>query len=192
MTALRVRLVSLHHPVPPYSGDTAASFSAFEGQYRWVGPPTDYVESQGTQTPFIASMLQCTPHYADWGSIGLLHVLGAEIVPSSLYEFQSIREGCPTASAYVYSGGVQIETGRWGDVVAPFRPPSASQQPDIGDISALVDKFRSAPGAPIKARSVLAGQIPNLTNDLDFSHVSACVDAFRGLGYPFAGPANCP
>lgn len=192
MTALRVRLVSLHHPVPPYSGGSAANFSVFEGQYRWVGPPVDYVESQSTQTPFIASTLQCTPHYADWGSIGLLHVVGAEIVPSSVYEVQSIREGCHTASAFSYSSGLQIVTGRWGDVAAPFRPPAESQQPDIGDISALVDKFRSAPGAPIKARSVLAGQTPNLTADLDFSHVSACVDAFRGLGYPFAGPTSCP
>lgn len=191
LTAIRVRLLSLHHPSPPYSGGMAADFSSFEGQYRWVGPPMEYVESTSSQVPFTASVLQCTPYYHDWGSIGLLHVLGAEIIPSSNYEVRSIREGCYTQSAYSYAPALEVGTGRWGDVAEPFRPPATTQQPDIADISALVDKFRSLPGAPIKVRSLLSGQIPNLAADLDFGHVSMCVDAFRGLGYPVAGPQNC-
>jgi len=191
MTALRVRLVSLHHPNPPYTGGSAANFTDFEGEFRWVGPPTQYVESQTNQTTFTAATLQCAPHYADWGSIDLLHVFGSEVVPSSVYEIQAILESCPSSSNLSYSAAVQFSTGRWGDVVAPFAPPSNSQQPDVSDISALVDKFRSAIDAPIKARAALAGQIPNLEPDLDFGHVSACVDAFRGVGYSFPGPVGC-
>ncbi len=191
MTALRVRMVSLHHPDPPYTGGAAADFTAFEGQFRWVGPPSEYVESLGSPTPFTAATLQCTPHYADWGTIGLLHVLGIEVIPSSVYEVQAITEGCPIGSTYTYSEGMQVITGRWGDVDFPFNPPATTQQPDVGDISALINKFRSTPGAPIKARALLAGPIPNVAVDFDFGHVAVCVDAFRGEGYPYPPPVNC-
>ncbi len=191
MTALRVRLTSLHHPNPVYTGGPGISYAALEGKFRWVGPPSQYVESTSNQTPFTASTLQCAPYYNDWETTGLLHVFGAEIVPSSLYEVQAVSEGCPTGSSFTYSPALQIVTGRWGDVEAPFNPPAHTQQPDVGDISALVSKFRSAPGAPIKARSVLSGPVPNIVGDVDFGHISSCVDAFRGLGYPYAPPANC-
>ena len=71
---------------------------------------------------------------------------------------------------------------------------------DIADIRALVNKFRSAPGAPIKARALLAGEPGNpfgeithpvLNVDLGFSHISACVDAFRGVPYPYT-ISTCP
>jgi hypothetical protein len=62
-------------------------------------------------------------------------------------------------------------------------------QPDLGDISALVDKFKSAPGAPIKARALLAGidafGSMNIALDVGFDHISAGVDAFRGAPYPY-------
>jgi hypothetical protein len=49
--AYRVRLVSLHHPDPPYTGDIATDFSTHEGEVRWVGPPGTYVESSANSTP---------------------------------------------------------------------------------------------------------------------------------------------
>jgi hypothetical protein len=65
----------------------------------------------------------------------------------------------------------------------------------VGDISALVNKFRSAPGAPIKARALLTGEDGlgnvNIGPDLSFGHIAACVDAFRGKPYPFT-IAACP
>jgi len=73
-------------------------------------------------------------------------------------------------------------------------------QPDISDVSALVDKFRNAPSAPIKARGLLAGEPGNafgeitpavLSVDFGFSHISACVDAYRGAPYPYVISA-CP
>jgi hypothetical protein len=73
-------------------------------------------------------------------------------------------------------------------------------QPDVTDIGALVNKFRSAPDAPIKARAFLAGAPGNtfgeitdpvLDVDFGFGHISACVDAFRGVPYPYM-IATCP
>ena len=55
-------------------------------------------------------------------------------------------------------------------------------------------------GAPIKARALLAGEPGNifgeitppvLNVDFGFSHISACVDAFRGVPYPYS-IASCP
>jgi hypothetical protein len=76
-------------------------------------------------------------------------------------------------------------------VETPYNPPSPTTQPDLGDISALVNKFRSAPGAPIKARTKLQPAVPNMATDVDFTDISMCVDAFRGKGYPFA-IQSCP
>jgi len=44
--------------------------------------------------------------------------------------------------------------------------------------------------AVIKARGDLAGDTPDQV--IDFVDISYCVDAFRGDGYPFAGPTECP
>jgi len=41
--ALRVRLVSLHHVDPPYSGGPSVPFTAFEGQVRYAGPTVVYL-----------------------------------------------------------------------------------------------------------------------------------------------------
>lgn len=194
LTALRVTLTSLHHPNPPYTAGIAADFSSFEGQVRWVGPPTSYVESTTNPTTFMAAVLQCEPYYHDWTTVGLVHVFGREVVPSSVYTIASMDDfcagnetGCPVVSA-----GLEITTTRWADLESPFNPPSSSVQPDITDVGGLVNKFRSAPGAPIKARAAIAGEIPDLTQDIGFMNISACVDAFRGLPYPHGGPQACP
>jgi hypothetical protein len=75
-------------------------------------------------------------------------------------------------------------------VETPYSPLAAGQ-PDFGDIAALVNKFKALPGAPIKARSLIApndlfGNINNATMsvDLGFGHIAACVDAFGGDPYP--------
>lgn len=193
-TALRVTLTSLHHPNPPYTAGTAADFSAFEGQERWVGPPTSYVESTSNPIPFMASVLQCQPHYQDWSTVGLVHVLGREIVPSSVYTVASVDDFCAgnEQGCLAISSGLEIATARWGDIEIPYNPPSLTVQPDLGDVAALVNKFRSAPGAPIKARAALYSDIPDLSLDIGFEHISACVDAFRGVPYPYIGPLPCP
>jgi hypothetical protein len=68
----------------------------------------------------------------------------------------------------------------------------------LGDIGALVNKFRCAAGAPIKAQAMLAGvdAFGNITPAamavaVGFAQISACVDAFRGQPYPYI-IATCP
>jgi hypothetical protein len=193
-TALMVTLTSLHHVAPPYTGGTAADFTAWEGQVRWVGPPQQYLESVSSGVLFLASTLQCEPYYQDWVTVSLLHVTGAEIVPSSLYDVQAVSitcQGAETGCADV-SPALRTGTTRWGDIWPAYNPPDPSTQPDFNDIGALVNKFKSALGAPIKARALLAGQVPNMVPDVSFVHISACVDGFKGLGYPYPGPCVCP
>jgi len=179
-TALRVWLVSLHHVSPPYTGSASVPFTLFEGQAMYVGPPAQYVESASSGTPFYASQLQCAPHYQDWSTVGLLHVTGEAIVPSSTYNVENLAASClgNEASCTAVSAPLSISTTRWGDVEAPFNPPSPDPQPDTTDISALVDKFKSSLGAPIKARALLAGSnlrgTIEVAPDLNFNHISAC------------------
>jgi hypothetical protein len=194
-TALRVKFVSLHHVVPPYTGGVSTPFTLFEGLTQYVGPPVQYICSACTYAPFYASKLQCEPYYHDWTTVGLLHVTGEAIVPTSVYEVENLAASCmgSEASCTAVSTPVSIVTTRWGDVVDPYNPPSPTSQPDFGDIAALVNKFKGAPGAPIKARALLAGNARgniDIVPDLGFGHISACVDAFKGLAYPYK-PGKC-
>ncbi len=196
-TAIRIWMDSLHHVDPPYTGGPSIPFTMFEGQSVWVGPPASYVESQVSGTPFMASLTQCTPHYQDWTTVGLLHVTGAHIVPSSVYEVEQLSFACEgnESNCGFVSPELEIRTCRWGDVQIPFNPPSTTDQPDFSDIAALTKKFREDP--LIKVRLLLAGQDANgiispaiLAQDLSFGQISACLNAFRGQTYPFK-PGKC-
>jgi len=194
-TALMVTLTSLHHVNPPYTGGTAADFTPFEGMVRWVGPPQQYMESASSGVLFWASQTQCDPYYRDWSTVSLLHITGPDIVPSSYYDVQAVSASCQGAETGCadVSTALRIPTTRWGDVETPYNPPSVDPQPDTSDISALVNKFKSALGAPIKARALLAGDargIIEIASDLNFNHISMCVDAFKGLPYPYK-PGKC-
>ncbi len=199
-TALRVRLVSLHHVNPPYAGGPSIPFSSFEGQIRWVGPPVSYVESTSVPVQFFAASLQCDPYYRDWASVGLLHVTGSAITPSSIFAVENVSDICAGSedTCIAVSPSVTVGTRRWGDVELPYNPPATSTQPDLGDVASLVNKFKSAPGAPIKARAMLAGDDAfgnispaTMTLDFSFTHIAACVDAFKGKTYPHTIQA-CP
>ncbi len=200
VAAIQVKLVSLHHVAPPYSGGPSVPFTSFEGQVRWVGPPQQYIESTSVPVPFMASALQCTPHYQDWSTVGTLHVTGSGIAPSSAYEvrvFDGSCQGIESTCGNV-SCPLALETTRWGDVEQPYNPPSTTTQPDLGDVSAMVNKFKSTPGAPIKARTLLVGDDAfgnispaTMSLDLGFSHIAACVDAFKGKPYPHT-IQSCP
>lgn len=201
-TAIRVHLVSLHHVTPPYTSGPSVAFTAMEDQVRWVGPPTQYNESTAGGAVFFASTLQCAPHYQNWSTVPLLHVTGSAIVPSSTYAVENVAAVCQgTESTSICQPGsvnvssqLEIETTRWADVETPYSPSPG--QPDFGDVAALVNKFKSAPGAPIKPRALLAGSdasgnITNINQDLGFTHISACLDAFKGVPYPH-GMQSCP
>jgi hypothetical protein len=165
------------------------------------------VESPNSGIPFYASQLECAPYYHDWSALNppvppILHVTGSAVVPSSIYEVENVAASCMgnEVNCMAVSTPLTISTTRWGDVWEPYNPPDGSVQPDITDVSKLVDKFRNAIGAPIKARGIQAGQpgdafgevtMPVMAVDFGFSHISACVDAFRGVPYPYTIRA-CP
>lgn len=178
-TAIRVTLANLPSP-----------FESFNGQIRWVGPPQSHTEAPVDPTSFVAATLQCDPYFHDWSADGLVHIYGAEIVPGATYDIQAVA--CDTAVEANFSGPLTIKTAKWGDVVEPFSPPSPTVQPDIADIGALVDKFTVTPGAPAKVRAQLHPNVPVPGASIDFTDISNCVDAFRGLPYPYVGPSDCP
>jgi len=199
--AIRVTLVSLHNVVPPYTGGASVPFTPFEGQSMYVGPPVQYVESASSGATFYAAQLQCAPHYQDWSTVGLLHVTGEAIVPSSTYNVENLAASCAAneSTCTAVSTALEIKTTRWGDVETPYYDPAQPEvsQPDTSDISSLVNKFKSAMGAPIKARALLAGGNARgtigpveISPDFNFTHISMCVDAFKGMPYPYK-PGKC-
>jgi hypothetical protein len=193
-TALRVKLISMHHPDPPnVPPNMSPNFSSFEGEYRWAGPPGTYEDSQVNNTHFVAAHLQCSPYFADWGSMGQIYIYGAEVVPDSIYEFQAVVEVCGTVDESLYSSDLSMSTGRWGDVVQPYQAPSPAplSQPNISDITAIVDKFKDRPSAIVKPRAQLQGNSVNPASAISISDVALCVDAFKGLVYSFSGPTSC-
>jgi hypothetical protein len=192
-TVIRVTLRSLHHPNPPNLPQfPATDFSTFEGQIRWVGSPSTFTETEVPATTFTGATLQCEPHFMDWSTVGLVHLYGPEIVPSSVYDLQVVAQGCDTSVESNFSEAITVPTARWGDIVEPFQAPSpaALTQPNIQDVAAVVDKFKGVASAPIKARSDLAPDDPDgIVNILD---VAAAVDAFKNFAYPYSGPTVCP
>ena len=65
-------------------------------------------------------------------------------------------------------------------------------QPNFSDISGVVSKFQSLPGAPMKVRAQLQPNVPDPSLAVSFADISQAVDAFRREPYPFAGPTDCP
>lgn len=195
ITALKVTLVSLHHVDPPYSNGATVPFAQFEGQSLYVGPPTRFVESRASALPFYSSNLQCEPHYQDWSTLGLLHVSGEAVVPSSIYDVQSLSESCRNNEddCPLVSTPLTLETARWGDIV-DIEKTGAAELPDFVDIASLVAKFKDLPGAPRKPVALLAGVnergAMNPGFDLNITHVSVVVDAFMGRPYPYK-PGKC-
>jgi hypothetical protein len=195
IAALRVTLVSLHHVDPPYTNGPSIPFTHFEGQSLYVGPPIRYIESQASALPFYSSILQCEPYYQDWSTLGMLHVTGEAVVPSSIYDIQSLSGSCrdDEANCEAISIALTLETTRWGDVV-DFNDTGSGEGPDFGDIAALVEKFSDGPGAPIKSAALLAGITERGAlspgSDLNMTHIAIAVDAFRGAAYPYK-PGKC-
>ncbi|UCC30029.1 MAG: hypothetical protein JSU86_17750 [Phycisphaerales bacterium] len=190
-TALRVTLEDLPSP-----------FESFEGTRMWIAGPQETSENAGKVNPadapgwptFMASRLTCQPVYADWGSLGPIHVFDDEIVPTATYEIQAISEGCDTTDEAQYSAPLAVTTSYyWGDVtgdcgVTPCTPPDGIV--DIVDVTAVYDKFRNLAGTPIKARSDVDPSLPNrLVEIIDITRTN---DAAGGASYPFAGPSGCP
>jgi len=163
---------------------------------RWVGKPGTFYEFQGPPLsgPYRAARLQCTPFYWDWKSEGLITAVGAEIAPSSEYSVQDYSAACMgiEATCTNVSAPVTMYTRRSGDVDRPFNPPAGSGQPDVTDITQLVNKFKNLPGALVKAITQVQPNLPELNTNINVLDILAVVDAFRGVKYAFSGPCVCP
>jgi len=175
-------------------------FDGFHGAIRWVGPPASCLENAPGDPPptFSAARLECAPFYGDWSNLGLVHVYGAEVMPGARYRIQTVRDDCVDPSDPVGSltSAVELFTGKWGDVVAPFAFEGTSPQPDFNDVAAIVRKFTADPSAPSKVDAQL---VPNTVlpgRPVDFKDIAADVAAFLGTPYHelagITGPCTCP
>lgn len=167
--------------------DLPAPFESFEGQSYWVGPPQDRPDTPSST--FKVAGLQCSPFYSQWIGIDVLSIISHAIVPGATYEIRSINE-CTAGDPSQATPLEVVTVGRWGDIVIPFNPPSPTVQPDLADVSAMVDKFRNVPTAVPMNRADVSPNLPDQV--LDFSDISLVVDSFRGVPYPFPGPTACP
>ncbi len=195
MTAVRVILDSLYHPGPPANvAGTDPDFSSFEGQVRWLGLPVDFPERGQPPATFKGAKLQCTPHFADWGSLGAVQIVGEAILPSSHYLVQQAPIECQNdlQNEQCYSSPVELHTARWGDVEKPFSLLNPPVQPDMEDIAAIIDTFRGLSGSLTKSRTQLRGNSVDAAHDLNFIDVMHAADAVRGSPYPYPGPQSCP
>lgn len=190
-TAVRVRLTSL------LQGQVASQIaSEFDGEVRWLGPPTEFDANPGMSPPtFMASQLQCEPYYTDWSAVGPVYVYDAAIMPNSSYDVQVLHQNCDLFSddEAKYSTPASADTALWGDVVSPYGTwDNPGGQPNFGDITAIVDTFADRGGAVHKTRAQLQPNVPQPAGSVSFADITADVDAFKGTGYPFVGPTSCP
>jgi len=176
-------------------------YASFASESRWVGPPQAFPEednSDPTRT-FVGAKLQCEPFFADWGTIGLLHVFGGDVVPNSSYDVQAIHESCIDLldDPLRYSAPLTIVTGKFGDVTSLFAEDDPGvPQPDFNDISAVVAKFTGDPSAVIKAQAQLQPNVVFPDRAVDFKDIATAVRAFVGEAYGdgdgITGPCPCP
>jgi hypothetical protein len=207
-TAIRVEMIDLQNPQPAnapcrpppdfstWESATCTAPGETNGCARWVGKPGTFYETQGPPLagPYRAARLQCTPYYHDWGTEGLFHVAGAEIVPSSTYGVQVFSASCSgiEATCADVSAPVRFTTRRSGDVTASYNPPATTSQPDGIDVTEVLNKFKNVTGAPVKARSQVQPNLVELNGDINGLDIVAVVAAVEGFAYPYGGPCPCP
>ena len=201
-TAIRVKLVALHHPAnpPPNTPD----FAEFEGSYRYVTTFKNAIgaavfmcpDDGGPSADYRCARLGCEPEYRDWyadfgGS--MIHVTGPEILPSSQYHVQLIGESC-SGNETGYSSSLVTGTGPWGDVATM----SATGPPDgvvnVLDVSAMVSKLKQVPDRIPERHAWLADVAPwPYAAGINVLNVSYVVDALKGLAFPASlRPCPCP
>lgn len=191
-TALRVTL-------GPMSGPNDCpgipDFSRFNGTVMWVGSEILYGDE--VLEPTGVYQLQSTPRFRDWRSVagGVVYVADCNVVPCATYTIDVVsEEGLATGN---YSPPLVLgTTPLWGDLVGVGTTP-ADGVVDAIDIVAVLDRFKNLPSSPPRSWCDLFDNRPfqGSLQNIDASDVSAVVDAFRGLAYPFSGPsapANCP
>ncbi len=181
--------------------DLPAPFDALNGTTRWVAAPTDVSERPGkddaTPPTFKAATLDCDPVFADWGTLGSVHVSDPNIVPGGTYDVQIVDLGCdPTAEAS-FSAPLRLEMSRWGDAVGAFDKATGmwtapDNRIDVAfDVVGTLDKFAARPNAPAKSRVDFEPATPD--RKITIIDVTSALDAFSGRRYPFSPDRSaCP
>jgi hypothetical protein len=198
-TAIRVTFVDL--PAP---------YEEFEGRTMWVAKPYEYCENAGQAWPpeggcgdapglesntFVAATLQCEPHFTNWSAYGTVHTYHMLIIPGAVYQIQAVDWNCSPDLESSFSSPLELVTSRWGDLVKDCSTnPCGAPDGDVNipfDVTAVIEKFMNRSGAPINARTDLEPATPD--QKINMSDATHCIDAFRGLAYPFPpGPDPCP
>lgn len=165
-------------------------FADREGLEYWVGVPSSHHDSSSPTPEFHAATLQCNAHSQSWDDIAVLHLYGPAVVPGAEYEVRAVHTGCLEDGPFPgdFSAPLIIATASWGDVLNA----APGGQPIFTDIAALVQKFRSEPGALHRTSCQLQPDAPLPDSAVNFLDVAHAIDAFGGGGYPFAGPIACP
>lgn len=169
----------------------------FNGQVRYLGPPSARSDNDAAAPKFVAAELQSTPFFRDWSPAGLTTDLGAGVDTSTIYYYGvevfpcSVHEVQQGTQSGVYSSpALVVETALWGDVWAPFGDVSFT------DIGKIVDAFKSISfvpgnppeGAPRKVRAMLRENSAPFDSDVNFTDIGRVVDAFKTIAYAEDGP----
>ncbi len=206
-TAIEVTMLDLQNPDPPnnvcclppdfsdYEAGTCSAAGEANGCARWLGPPALYLEAQELPAlgSYTAARLRCTPYYRDWSGDGVVHVVGAEIVPSSTYSVKVYAAACKgnEAACLAVSEAATLTTRRAGDISAPYAPEAAGQ-PNAIDVVNAVNHFKKLTGAPSHIAVQVQPNVTNLNADVDALDIAAIVRNVKLLAYPYSGPCPCP
>ncbi len=168
-------------------------FEAFQDVPMWISEPREAwelcPETWGGYCNTWTATLSCQPDYQKWGSFGPIDVSHEIITPDARFSVQAVYRGCDASNETLFSSPLSVSTATWGDVVGPFDSSTGMWTPPDGrvdvpfDVIAIVDRFAGRPGAPRKARVDLYPSTPN--HSVSVQDLSAALDAFRGMKYPF-------
>lgn len=92
---------------------------------------------------------------------------------------------------------LDIYTQRWGDVTRPFQERIEEigiTQPDVLDLSAVLDRVRLQSFSMLKPMAQLWSQRGQIDIDAELSvlEISTVIDAIRRMTYPNLGACECP
>lgn len=182
----------------PVRPDGLNDLTLFNGQVRYLGPPSALDDNDTVVTPkFVAAELQSTPFFRDWSPAGLTTTFGAGVDTSTIYYYGvevfpcSVHEVQQGTQSGVYSSpALVVKTALWGDVWPPFEVVSFT------DIGKVVDAFKSISfvpgnppeGAPRKVRAMLRENGAPLDFTINFTDIGNAVDAFKTIAYAEDGP----
>ena len=171
--------------------------TAFNGQVRYLGPPSAEFDNDAGASKFVTAELQSTPFYRDWSPAGLTADLGAGVDTSTIYYYGvevfpcSVHDVQQGTQAGVYSSpALVVKTALWGDIWPPFGDVSFT------DIGKMVDAFKHIPfvpgnppdGAPRKMRAMLRENSVPFGADVNFTDIGKVVNAFKTIAYAEDGP----